>query len=105
MLVEDEKQFMTLSDDKFTLFCRNDGNSSVINHNTRFLLSGNAYKVEGIDNLRYTGILEIKLKKDQIVDSDDRVDLGIANYYSNHPTYEVAILNGSYVELFYTRRG
>jgi len=78
----DENKFISIAADEYILVCPNASDSSNIDLNTRFILTGSAYKVVGIDNISNVGLLNIRVKEDVVVE-DDNVELGIANYYSN----------------------
>ena len=86
-------KFISLASDEYIVSLPNTVDSSNIDLNTRFILSGSAYKVLGIDPISNVGLLDIRIKEDQIV-VDDRVDLNIANWYSHQHTYVVSIING-----------
>ena len=78
----DTNKFLSIPADENLIICPNNSNSSYINENTRFILSGSAYVVQGIDNISNVGLLNIRVKQDQI-SADDNLELGIANYWSN----------------------
>jgi len=87
-------KFISLASDEYIISCPNTADSSNIDLNTRFILSGSAYKVLGVDAISNVGLLDVRIKEDLIV-VDDNLELGIANYYSHQHTYAVLILNGS----------
>ena len=97
----DTNKFLSIPADENLIICPNNSNSSYINENTRFILSGSAYIVQGIDNISNVGLLNIRVKQDQI-SADDNLELGIANYWSNQSIKEVYILNGTSASLLYT---
>ena len=78
----DTNKFLSIPADENLIICPNNSNSSYINENTRFILSGSAYVVQGIDNISNVGLLNIRVKQDQI-SADDNLELGISNYWSN----------------------
>jgi hypothetical protein len=65
-----------------------------IDENTRFILSGGAFSVVGIDKISNLGLLSIRIKKTDTTE-DDNLSQNIANYYSNQHTYTISITNGS----------
>lgn len=97
----DENKFFSLPADEDIVVCPNTANSLKINENTRFILSGDAYSVIGVDKISNLGLLNIRIKED-LLTSDDNLDLGIANYYSNQIVKTINILNGTSASLLYT---
>ena len=96
----DNDKFMFLPADEHILICSNNADSSNIDLNTRFILNDNAYSIIGIDNISNQGLLNIRIKDDQI-NSDDNLDLSIANYYSHQIVREIYILNGTSASLLF----
>jgi len=96
----DNDKFMFLPADEHILICSNNTDSSNIDLNTRFILNDNAYSIIGIDNISNQGLLNIRIKDDQI-NSDDNLDLSIANYYSHQIVREIYILNGTSASLLF----
>jgi len=94
----DTNKFMSLPADENIVQCANTVDSLKITENTRFILSGDAFIVLGIDKISNPGLLNIRIKENQKND-DDNLDLGIANYYSNQHVYEISILNNYYSSL------
>ncbi len=97
---EETNKFLSYSADENMIICPNNSDSIGIDENTRFILTGEAYKVVGINKISNPGLLVIKVKK-ELVTEDDNLTLNIANYYSNQLTKEIYILNGTYTSLFY----
>jgi len=89
---QDENKFLSLPADENLVTCANTVDSLKITENTRFILSGDAFKVIGIDKISNLGLLSIRIKDDQVTE-DDNVSLGIANYYSNQHIYTIDIQN------------
>lgn len=85
-------KFISLASDEYLIICPNSADSLKIDLNTRFLLSKSAYKVIGVDNISVNGLLNIRVKEDT-TNSDDNLELGIANYYSNQHIYTILISN------------
>ena len=96
----DTNKFLSIPADENLIICPNNSNSSYINENTRFILSGSAYVVQGIDNISNVGLLNIRVKQDQI-SADDNLELGIANYWSNQVSYEIKLVSNSEINLQY----
>lgn len=96
-----ETKFITLAADENIVTCPNTTDSSNIDMNTRFILSGNAYKVQGIDNVTQIGLLNIKVKDDEIT-VNDNISLSIADYLQHQIIRSVLIKNGSSASLLYT---
>jgi len=96
----DNDKFMFLPADEHILLCSDNSDSSNIDLNTRFILNDNAYSIIGIDNISNQGLLNIRIKDDQI-NSDDNLDLSIANYYSHQIVREIYILNGTSASLLF----
>jgi len=94
----DENRFISITADEYILVCPNILDTSNIDLNTRFILTGSAYQVLGIDNISSVGLLNIRVKEDSIVE-DDNLSLGIANYYSNQIVDGISILNASPIML------
>jgi hypothetical protein len=88
-----ENDYYILPDNKIWVIVDSNSDSTPIEVFQRFLLSGTAYKIEGVDNLTKPGLIVFKMCLDTIVQDDNEV-LGIANYYSNLHTYSISILNG-----------
>jgi len=78
----DEAKFISIAADEYIMVCPNNSDSLNIDLNTRFILTGSAYKVLGIDNISNVGLLNIRIKEDVVIE-DDNLTLGIANYYSS----------------------
>lgn len=79
----ENNKYISIPADKYIITCSNNSDSSNINENTRFILTGIAYSIIGIDNISSPGLLNIRIKKDQISSEDDLVN-GIAyNSYIN----------------------
>lgn len=97
---EETNKFISSSVDENIIICPSNSDSLNINENTRFILSGEAYQIVGINKISNPGLLIIKIKKD-LVTEDDNISLNIANYYSNQLVKEIYILNGTYASLFY----
>lgn len=98
----DVNKFMSLPADEYIVTCAENDKSSYITENTRFILGKSAYIVLGIDDISTIGLLNIRVKETQIDTADDRIDLGIANYWSNQIVREIYILNGTEASLLYT---
>ena len=96
----DTNKFLSIPADENLIICPNTTNSLKINENTRFILSGSAYIVQGIDNISNVGLLNIRVKQDQI-SADDNLELGIANYLSNQVSYEIKLVSNSEINLQY----
>ena len=94
-------KFISLASDEYIVSCPNTVDSLKIGIGTRFILSGSAYVVMGVDVISNVGLLYIKIKEDQIV-ADDNRELGIANWYSHQSIQEIYILNGGFATLLYT---
>ncbi|MCK9576063.1 MAG: hypothetical protein M0R51_09065 [Clostridia bacterium] len=88
----DENKFLSIPADENIVTCPNTTNSLKIDENTRFILSDDAYSILGIDKISNVGLLNIRIKEDQVTE-DDNLTLGIANYYSHQHVYVVSILN------------
>jgi len=89
---QDENKYISLPADENIVTCPNIIDSLKITENTRFILSGDAYSVVGINKIENPGLLTIRIKEDQIT-PDDNIELGIANYFSNQHVYTVDIQN------------
>lgn len=89
---QDTNNFISLPADENLIICPNTINTLKINETTRFILSGDAYIVVGVDKLSNPGLLNIRIKEDQIIE-DDNLELGIANYWSHQHVYTVDIQN------------
>lgn len=79
-------KFVSIPADENLIVCPNNTNSQYIKEQTRFILSGDAYSVIGIDKIEMPGLLNIKIKQTAIDTVDDNLDLGIANYWSHQIT-------------------
>jgi len=97
----EENKFLSIPADEYVVAIPNTVDTLNIDENTRFILSGSAYSVVGIDNISNIGLLNIRVKEGQIVE-DDNIDLGIANYYSHQSVKEIYILNGTSANLLFT---
>lgn len=90
-----ETKYITLAADEYIVTCPNTSDSAAVDMNTRFILSGSAYKVLGVDNVTQVGLLNIKVKEVEIDIVNDRVDLGIADYVQHQQVYGIKLLNNS----------
>jgi len=81
----EENKFLSIPADEYVVAIPNTVDTLKIDENTRFILSGSAYSVVGIDKISNVGLLNIKIKECAINTSDDNIELGIANYYSHQP--------------------
>jgi hypothetical protein len=93
-----ENKYYILPNNEIWVIVDSNSDSTPIDVDQRFLLSGNAYKVEAIDNITKPGLITFKMCFDSIVE-DDNTSLGIANYTSMSHTYAILILNGSEINL------
>ncbi|HEY8888941.1 MAG TPA: hypothetical protein VIM70_01605 [Clostridium sp.] len=94
-------KFISLASDEYIISCPNTADSSNIDLNTRFILSGSAYSVLGVDAISNVGLLDVRIKKDLIV-VDDNLELGIANYYSHQIVYTMQLISNPIVNLLFT---
>ncbi len=98
LMNQKENDYYILPDNKIWVIVDSNDETTVITEDQRFILNGNAYKVESIDNVTKSGLVIFKMKTDAIIE-DDSVALGIANYTSKSHSYSIVILNGSDAEI------
>lgn len=87
---EYENDYVRLPTSLFTAYCPDLGYLGKTDTNMRIYIRGYIYRIMGVDNLTILdgevreGLIIIKFKDDSI-SSDDNMELGIANYWSNQP--------------------
>jgi hypothetical protein len=89
-----ENKYYILPDNKIWVIVGTGTDTTSITVGQRFLLGGNAYKIEAIDNITKPGLITFKMCFDNVIE-DDSQTLGIANYTSRLHSYVVTILNGA----------
>ena len=96
----ENNKYLSIPSDENLVTCPNNIDSSYIDENTRFILSGDAYSVIGIDKLENVGLLGLRIKEDQIK-VDDNLELGIADWGSHQVSYEIELVSNQEINLQY----
>ena len=88
---ERDNDFLRLPKSLYTAYCPDLGYLDKQDVNMRFVIRDYVYRAVGIDNLTVLdnevrdGLIIMKLQDDAILDDDDNMELGIANYWSKKP--------------------
>jgi len=94
LMGSDENNYYILPNNSIWVTVGSNSDSIPIFVDQRFILSGNVYKIESINNITQPGLINFKMSFDSI-NEDDNETLSIANYYSNSHTYSITILNNA----------
>lgn len=88
----DIDKYISFPADEYMITCSNNTSTLNISENTRFILSNSAYKILGIDDVSALGLLNIRVKQDQVTEDDNLIE-SVANWYSHQHVYTVTIQN------------
>lgn len=82
-----ENQNISIKGSSYLVMMQNNELNKNLTYNVnRIMINSHAYKVTGFDDLS-EGVLSLGLEIDQLT-SDDNIELGVANYYSQMKKYE-----------------
>ena len=88
---ERDNDFLRLPKSLYTAYCPDLNYLDKQDVNKRFVIKDYVYRAVGIDNLTVLdnevrdGLIIMKLQDDAILEDDDNMELGIANYWSEKP--------------------
>lgn len=86
-----ENQYISLPSGQILMWLQENEESTKIALNQRFLNTGRAWEVTGIDRTR-PGLMKLFCEL-SLTNSDDNFELGIADYYKYFHSYELSIAN------------
>lgn len=99
---ERDNDFLRLPKSLYTAYCPDLAYLDKEDVNIRFVIRDYVYRAVGIDNLTVLdnevrdGLIIMKLQDDAICD-DDNIELGIANYWSQHTKDQPSVPNTPYI--------
>lgn len=91
-------RIMTMPNERRHLIVQSNVYTQEIRKDRRFIFDNRAWKTISIEGL-VTGIITLTLEEDLENNADDRMDLRVADYTNNIPSYSLTILNGTNLSL------
>ncbi|WP_431785790.1 Ig-like domain-containing protein [Paenibacillus lactis] len=94
-----ENRQMNLPDGRRQVTLQKNEHTVKLDRDDRFIFGNEAFKVIDVDYVSDEGLINLSFQSDQINQSDDNLDIGIANYYSKISDYKISILNGKHATI------
>jgi len=94
-----ENRYIIVPDGYLKYVVQSNADTVKIIRDKRFLLNDSAWRVTFVDRITQQGLIYLTLKEEEINETNDNIQLGIADYYNNLHGYFIAILNGTTISL------